>query len=202
MKNEVIIDGCNVAECEYYFEDNGIIAPDGTPERTDLCTSPEKSCENSDCCACNPNCYFKQLQRAKADVTKINIAYMELIQEIVAGIFYAGEIRPDNLTPLDVLRNIKKENKDLKAENDTLHITIQKLKADLFIAEDSLRDYQEHYNKLQAENEKLKETIKLYAEINENDTAYNAVLLKENKELKMKNNELLTRLSERYGVFK
>jgi len=41
-------------------------------------------------------------------------------------------------------------------ENDTLHITIEKLKGDLYIAEDSLRDYIEHYNKLEAENEKLK----------------------------------------------
>lgn len=132
--SEVIIDGVNVAECEFFKENRGF------------------NCFKKKGCTENSNCYFKQLQRAKA-------------------------------------------------ENEILHITIEKLKGDLCIAEDSLRDYQEHYNKLEAENEKLKKAIKLYAEINENDTAYNAVLLKENKELKMKNNELLVRLSEKYGVF-
>lgn len=67
MSEEIIIDGVNVAECEYYFKDNGVIAPDGTSERTDICTSPEHTCENNDSCYCNKDCYYKQLQRLKQE---------------------------------------------------------------------------------------------------------------------------------------
>lgn len=146
MSNEVYIDGCNVAECDCY---------DNT-----FCLWSKKYYERrfTPKCEIVKDCYFKQLQRAKAETKNINIAYMNLVQEIIAGIFYAGEIRPDNLTPLDVLRNIKKENKDLKAENDTLHITISKLKADLSQAESSLYAWK-------AENEKLKNRNKLYKKI-------------------------------------
>lgn len=93
--NEVIIDGCNVAECKYF---NKVV------NEEPYCNIDE---EHLYTCSSDDNCYFKQLQRAKA-------------------------------------------------ENEILHITIEKLKGDLCIAEDSLRDYQEHYNKLEAENEKLK----------------------------------------------
>lgn len=55
--NEVIIDGCNVAECEFfqseYLEDNSVFC--------EFCTLFYNACLN------NPDCYFKQLQRAKAE---------------------------------------------------------------------------------------------------------------------------------------
>lgn len=94
----IIIDGCNVLECEFYQIEANELYP-----KAQYCGSMRNTF-----CANEPNCYFKQLQRAKA-------------------------------------------------ENEKLHITIEKLKGDLYITEDSLRDYQEHYNKLQAENEKLKD---------------------------------------------
>ena len=94
MENEVIIDGCNVAECKFY-----------TNLKMDCSLMPLQNLA----CSKNPNCYFKQLQRAKA-------------------------------------------------ENDTLHITISKLKADLSQAETSLYAWK-------AENEKLKSRNKLYKKI-------------------------------------
>lgn len=45
--------------------------------------------------------------------------------------------------------------KELQAENDILHISIEKLKGDLYITEDSLKDCQAHYDRLQAKNEEL-----------------------------------------------
>ena len=71
MTEEIIIDGVDVAGCEFYFEDNGVIAPDGTPERANLCTSPERSCENSDSCYCNKDCYYKQLKRLEQENKKL-----------------------------------------------------------------------------------------------------------------------------------
>lgn len=65
------INGIDVSECEFYFEDNGVIAPDGTPERANICTSPEKSCENNDSCYCNKDCYFKQLKRLQEENEKL-----------------------------------------------------------------------------------------------------------------------------------
>lgn len=67
MKEKIIIDGVDVAGCEFYFEDNGVIAPDGTPERANICTSSEKSCENNDSCYCNKDCYYKQLKRLEQE---------------------------------------------------------------------------------------------------------------------------------------
>lgn len=54
---------------------------------------------------------LKEESKEKAVITK---AYNDLIIEIISNIPYAGEIRPDNITPLDVLRNIKKEQKAYK----------------------------------------------------------------------------------------
>lgn len=51
---------------------------------------------------------LKEESKEKAVITK---AYNDLVIEIISNIPYAGEIRPDNITPLDVLRNIKKEQK-------------------------------------------------------------------------------------------
>ena len=75
MTEEIIIDGVNVVGCEYYFEDNGVIAPDGTPERANLCTSPERSCENSDSCYCNKECYYKQLKRLEQENKELRQQY-------------------------------------------------------------------------------------------------------------------------------
>ena len=71
MPDEIIIDGIDVSGCEFYFENNGIIAPDGTAERTNICSSPEKSCKNSDICDCNKQCYYKQLKRLEAENARL-----------------------------------------------------------------------------------------------------------------------------------
>ena len=96
MTEEIIIDGVNVAGCEYYFEDNGVIAPDGTPERANLCTSPEKSCENSDSCYCNKGCYYKQLKRLQETLKhaengrKAKANKLKRIEEIVTHCIQGG----------------------------------------------------------------------------------------------------------------
>ena len=76
---EIIIDGVDVSGCEFYFEDNGIIAPDGTPERTDICASPEREC--SDNCYCNKQCYYKQLKRLEFENKLLKADYEASEQE-------------------------------------------------------------------------------------------------------------------------
>lgn len=87
MKEEIIIDGINVAGCEFYFEDNGVIAPDGTPERANLCTSPERSCENSDSCYCNKECYYKQLKRLEQERDEWKKKYEDVANENLKEIY-------------------------------------------------------------------------------------------------------------------
>lgn len=70
-----VINGVDVSGCEFYFEDNGVIAPDGTPEQANICSSAEKSCENSDSCYCNKDCYYKQLKRLEAEYDDLHLSY-------------------------------------------------------------------------------------------------------------------------------
>ena len=62
---QIIIDGVDVSVCKLYNEDNGVVAPDGTAERTELCYLTNDYCEN------NPNCYYKQLKRKEQECEKI-----------------------------------------------------------------------------------------------------------------------------------
>lgn len=65
MGNSVYIDGCNVAECKYT---NGLY--NGVYGCINLNLNPA--------CFKNPNCYFKQLQRAKAENEKLKNRNIEL----------------------------------------------------------------------------------------------------------------------------
>lgn len=62
--NEIIIDGCNVAECKHRIsclnDNNDIQCKVGIYRDDDVIIIP--------ICKDNPNCYFKQLQRAKAEL--------------------------------------------------------------------------------------------------------------------------------------
>jgi hypothetical protein len=63
MQNEVIIDGCNVTECGFYLNHNDL----------NCACDMESSCK----CKENHNCYFKQLQRAKAENEKLKLMLSE-----------------------------------------------------------------------------------------------------------------------------
>ena len=56
-----IIDGVDVSGCELYRDDNGVFAPDGTAERTELCYLTNDYCGN------RLNCYYKQLKRKEQE---------------------------------------------------------------------------------------------------------------------------------------
>lgn len=61
--NKVIIDGCNVAECQYYFYED--------TEKAHTCRLIQVDDDLHYICKDNPDCYFKQLQRAKAENKKL-----------------------------------------------------------------------------------------------------------------------------------
>lgn len=143
MKEKIIIDGVDVAGCEFYFEDNGVIAPDRTPERANICTSSEKSCENNDSCYCNKDCYYKQLKRLEQEneelkeelasfmngdycakgCKKMNNAFQDAHKCILeeSERLYSSQIEEFE----ENLHNLKQENKQLKKENKELKKEIE-----------------------------------------------------------------------------
>ena len=96
MKNEVIIDGCNVAECQYF---NKVV------NEEPYCNIDE---EHLYTCSSDENCYYKQLQRAKAELEqykKSKQASYEVMQK-------------EWNNAVNELRDIKTKNEKLKAELD------------------------------------------------------------------------------------
>lgn len=66
------------------------------------------------------------------------------------------------------IEELKAENEWLKKENETLKITREKLLGDLCITEESLKDYEEHYNRSEQEKEKYyQQTLDDEIQINE-----------------------------------
>lgn len=71
-EKSIVIDGVDVSGCELYRNDNGVFAPDGTAERTELCYLTNDYCYN------NPNCYYKQLKRSEAQCEGMFITHTDL----------------------------------------------------------------------------------------------------------------------------
>lgn len=94
MMNEVTIDGVNVAECEF-FRSKYIV---GNSVFCECCTMFYNACIN------NTDCYFKQLQRAKAENEKLKAELDSCNNEFGC----------------EEMIKIKAENENLKAENEKL----------------------------------------------------------------------------------
>ena len=62
---QITINDIDISECELYRDDNGVFAPDGTAERTELCYL------TNDYCAKNPNCYYKQLKHKEQECEEL-----------------------------------------------------------------------------------------------------------------------------------
>ena len=76
MENKkIIIDGVDVSGCELYRDDNGVFAPDGTAERTELCYLTNDYCGNS------LNCYYKQLKRKEQECVQLK-AENEILEKV------------------------------------------------------------------------------------------------------------------------
>ena len=86
MSEEIIIDGVNVAECEYYIQDyqraNNI---EGRYEHCkDVC---ELNGDNYFYCKMNKNCYYKQLKRLQAENEENMKRLRELSKEEINLLF-------------------------------------------------------------------------------------------------------------------
>lgn len=89
---QIIIDGVDVSECEFYNTDDGTCREVNGKYDTDICEFDK--CENS-------NCYFKQLKRKEQALDEIE-KYLDAQQKYLDGEDY------HNL--LDII-NKAKENK-------------------------------------------------------------------------------------------
>lgn len=153
--SEIIIDGCNVAECEFYkvMEDcDGI---------HDICELYDEYCNTK------KNCYFKQLQRAKAELEQ----YKKDIKDGVGCIQCKEKL--ENCALKLELEQYKKSTQAtydyLEIERNRLVSETKILKADIEELKESNDSYDidvrallSEKDKLKAENEKLKKEINLY----------------------------------------
>lgn len=129
MTEEIIIDGVDVAGCNFRLERDN-----------------KQKCE---CCYatgfgviydCNiwHTCYYKQLQRAKAEI--------EEIKKIKDDFFKQAEISHQAVLDKNkIIENLETENERLKAENN-------KLRNDYYSVVDRLADVTEAYNSLRRKN--------------------------------------------------
>lgn len=135
MSNEVIIDGCNVAECKHLWKDNSVIELNFCRINFDnnYFSNGIPCCDK---CNKHPDCYFKQLQRAKAELEQYKIKY-----------------------PIIDCYRCKnfQENKVLKAENEKLKEHLKQWQK--FLSK-GYCDCEVNEN-LREENERLKEEIKI-----------------------------------------
>lgn len=75
MENEVIIDGCNVAECEFY--DYKYCKLCDMKAALDELIVHRQYCDRT----INQNCYFKQLQKAKAENERLKEDKKQLLKD-------------------------------------------------------------------------------------------------------------------------
>lgn len=151
--SEIIIDGCNVAECEFFGKYNVCKAYVNMP----------KPCG----CEYNPDCYFKQLQRAKAELEQ----YKKSKQAS-----YEAMQREWNKA-VNELRDVEAENERLKNRNKLYKKII-------------VENQQKYHNQIMV----LKSCIK--GEINVDDFKNYAKFQQENKMLKKVNNQVKQKLDE------
>ena len=129
---QIIIDGVDVSGCELYRNDNGVFAPDGTAERTELCYLTNDYCGN------NSNCYYKQLKRKEQECEELKERLYVQAKEKVKYIFELDQLKAEN-------EELKKQLTILDDEDVVVEITTKQF---------------EEYKKLKAENEELKTGLK------------------------------------------
>lgn len=125
MDKQIMIDGVNVSGCELYRNDNGVFAPDGTAERTELCYL------TNDYCANNPNCYYKQLTRKKQECEELRRKLSNQEQ------LYQNEIEIYNNSCLQ----LRQENDDLYLERLALNTANSGINALLEVKEQECDRY-------------------------------------------------------------
>ena len=135
VDKQVIVDGCDVAGCEYL----GLYKE---------CKLKCGSCCPVDC-KDNPNCYYKQLKRKEQEceviVADAEVTYTHLEHRIEMCDLLGKSLKVK-----------EQECERLEEANNTLTVTREKLLGDLYIVEENLKDYIEHYNRQSEELDQLK----------------------------------------------
>ena len=160
---QIIIDGCDVSGCEWIRE----IELDS--EYICTCNSLNKT---SGYCKYNPNCHYKLYKRKKQKLTHFKKENEILLQTIIKD---QAEIVQKNIDETNIL--LMKENMDLQqqlkakeqeCEFSNLRIiqlqeTLSQYETDLSTKDCIVETCKAQYKELEAENERLKKEIRLYA---------------------------------------
>lgn len=132
----IIVNGIDVSGCEYCLK--------MTKYRCTIQRDVYK-------CLCeeNPNCYYKQLKRKEQEceviVADAEVTYTHLEHRIEMCDLLGKSLKVK-----------EQECERLEEANNTLTVTREKLLGDLYIVEENLKDYIEHYNRQSEELDQLK----------------------------------------------
>lgn len=153
MTEEIIIDGVNVARCEFF--DNGEVKNACLlGYREDAVNNFSPNCED------NPDCYYKQLKRLEQDSKQLTQ--------------WLDEARRNADFWCDKCTSLEQENKSLYEEKNCLHKIIDRLLENAGYSKDiaSAEDFEDVYENMQIkrnelveleqENERLKKEVRLY----------------------------------------
>ncbi len=132
--NKVIIDGCNVAECEHLWRDNSVIDLHFCRINFDnnYFSNGIPCCDK---CNKHPNCYYKQLKRLEKDFENLR----EAMHKDFCSHYVLGECSQEHhencvgkkqcIHDLEqIISNLKAENEKLKAEVEDLNFYIDSYK--------------------------------------------------------------------------
>lgn len=113
-KEQIIIDGVDVSECEFYVHYDYGKFPHGCSLHKDMFGMPA-CCDVADCCK---NCYFKQLARKTQECEELKI---KLMQKDEVNTFFNTPIEGWSSNPCDICEN-KNNYEQLKEELDKEHL--------------------------------------------------------------------------------
>ena len=112
---QIIIDGVDVSECEYYNKDDKTCREVNGKYETDICDFDK--CENS-------NCYFKQLKRKEQECEELK---KQLMQKSEVDMFFNTPLEGWSNDPCEICPH-KAENEALKKQCNSLQQEVKQWK--------------------------------------------------------------------------
>lgn len=141
-KEQIIIDGVNVSECEFYIYYSSDRYPHRCGIHKDMFGMPA-CCDVADCCK---NCYFKQLQKEKFE----NLNNRQMVESAENLIYENSELYKNIKEKEQECEELKAQLNDMACMDDdnVLCYPRQELKKECERYKQALDEIAEHYEKV------------------------------------------------------
>ena len=156
-KEQIIIDGVNVSECEFYIYYSSDRYPHRCGIHKDMFGMPA-CCDVADCCK---NCYFKQLQKEKFE----NLNNRQMVESAENLIYENSELYKNIKEKEQECERLKEDYAELEREGERLKSYGATLLADKNAMEIGRDDYMQRCKQLEQECEKLKKQLMQKSEV-------------------------------------